>query len=90
MYNWIAVLFVAITSVFFCFPGALPVDSNHMNYVSVVIGIFVLVCSIYWFVYGKRFEGPKFDIIMGVAAEEREARPVVEVETVRTNEMEKN
>ena len=80
--NWVAVLFVAITSVFFCFPGALPVDSNHMNYVSAVIGIFIALCSIYWFLYGKRFEGPKFDLIMGIAADERETSQTYVVESV--------
>lgn len=29
-----------------------------MNYVSVVIGIFLIVCSAYWLVYGDRYEGP--------------------------------
>ena len=83
LYNWIAVLFVGITSVFFCFPGALPVDSNHMNYVSAVIGIFVLLCSGYWFAYGDRFEGPKFDLIMGIAADEREVGQTPELQQVR-------
>jgi nitrogen fixation-related uncharacterized protein len=42
-----------------------------MNYVSAVIGIFLLVLSVYWALYGKQFEGPKFDVIMSIAAEER-------------------
>ena len=45
-------------SKFFCFPVSLPVDGNSMNYVCVVIGIFVLLCIIYWMSYGHRFEGP--------------------------------
>ncbi|KAI0134651.1 amino acid/polyamine transporter I [Xylariales sp. AK1849] len=63
--NWIAVIFVVVTSVFFCFPIALPVSGESMNYVSVVIGIFLILVSAYWLVYGKMFEGPKFDAIMG-------------------------
>ncbi|KAH8660311.1 amino acid/polyamine transporter I [Xylariales sp. PMI_506] len=62
--NWIAAVFVVVTSVFFCFPTALPVTGNNMNYVSVVIGIFLVIVSTYWFLYGKTFEGPKFDVII--------------------------
>jgi choline transport protein len=78
--NWVAVLFVGITSVFFCFPQGLPVDSSHMNCVSAVIGIFLLVISVYWVLHGKQFEGPKFDVIMGVAAEAREVKQMVAVD----------
>ncbi|KAJ3530688.1 hypothetical protein NM208_g9215 [Fusarium decemcellulare] len=63
--NWVAVLYVGITSVFFCFPPALPVTANSMNYVSVVMGIFFVILAGYWMVYGKTFEGPKIEIIMG-------------------------
>jgi choline transport protein len=56
--NWISVIFVAVTSVFFCFPPGLPATAKNMNYVSVVIGIFLLLLSSYWLVYGKRFQGP--------------------------------
>ncbi|KAH7176998.1 amino acid/polyamine transporter I [Dactylonectria macrodidyma] len=64
--NWIASLYVLVTSVFFCFPPALPVTGNLMNYVSVVIGIFVAVIASYWIVCGKTFEGP-VSIIMSLA-----------------------
>ncbi|KAH6684973.1 choline transport protein [Plectosphaerella plurivora] len=63
--NWVAAVFVVVTSVFFCFPVGLPVTSDSMNYVCVVIGIFLVVVEIYWLTYGHRFEGPKFDVIMG-------------------------
>ena len=69
-----SVIFVGVTTVFFCFPASVPVTGNKMNYVSAVLGIFVLLMSVYWIVYGKRFEGPKFDLIMGIAEEEREVR----------------
>ncbi|KAF2114462.1 choline transport protein [Lophiotrema nucula] len=72
--NVIAVVFVGVTTVFFCFPGALPVSKDNMNYVSAVIGIFLVLLSAYWIMYGSRFEGPKFDVIMGIANEEREVR----------------
>ncbi|KAI1112651.1 choline transport protein [Nemania sp. NC0429] len=63
--NWVAAIFVIVTSVFFTFPAKLPVSSNNMNYVTAVIGIFLLVIGTYWILYGKTFEGPKFDVIMG-------------------------
>lgn len=56
--NWVSVVFVAVTSVFFCFPPGLPVTAGSMNYVSAVIGIFLVLLTRYWFVYGHRFEGP--------------------------------
>ncbi|TGJ81469.1 hypothetical protein E0Z10_g7296 [Xylaria hypoxylon] len=59
--NWVAAIFVIVTSVFFTFPGTLPVS----NYVTAVIGIFLLLIGTYWIVYGQTFEGPKFDVIMG-------------------------
>ncbi|KAF4957262.1 hypothetical protein FSARC_11358 [Fusarium sarcochroum] len=64
--NIVAVLYVFITSLFFCFPPALPVSASSMNYVSAVIGIFFFVLTGYWIAYGKKtFEGPKLDIILG-------------------------
>ncbi|OKL64191.1 hypothetical protein UA08_01001 [Talaromyces atroroseus] len=63
--NWLAALFVVITSIFFCFPTSLPVSSSDMNYVSVVIGIFLVLITTFWLFYGKNFQGPKFNTIMG-------------------------
>ncbi|KAL2686829.1 hypothetical protein Neosp_004371 [[Neocosmospora] mangrovei] len=67
--NWLACIFVVVTSVFFCFPTAIPVSGNTMNYVCVVIGILVVLIALYWLFYGHRFEGPKFDVILGEQAE---------------------
>jgi choline transport protein len=61
--NIIAAIYVVVTSVFFCFPTALPVTGNNMNYVCVVIGIFAMVVAIYWIFYGKTFLGPQ-DLVM--------------------------
>ncbi|KAJ2987037.1 hypothetical protein NUW58_g4728 [Xylaria curta] len=72
--NWVAAIFVIVTSVFFTFPGTLPVSSNNMNYVTAVIGIFLIVIGTYWLVYGKTFEGPKFDVIMGQPYTEESAQ----------------
>ncbi|KAI9147294.1 Choline transport protein [Paramyrothecium foliicola] len=63
--NYVAVIFVVVTSIFFCFPVALPVTSDNMNYVVAVLGIFVIVIEAYWIAYGHRFEGPRFETIIG-------------------------
>ncbi|WXC60292.1 hypothetical protein SNK03_006154 [Fusarium graminearum] len=64
--NYIAVLYVFITSVFFCFPPVLPVTASLMNYVSAVIGIFAIFLISYWVLYGKKtFQGPELDVILG-------------------------
>ncbi|KAK0391460.1 hypothetical protein NLU13_0961 [Sarocladium strictum] len=63
--NYTAVLFVLVTSVFYCFPPAIPVDASTMNYVVAVIAIFVIFLIALWL--GKRndYSGPRFDVIMG-------------------------
>ncbi|KAI0473271.1 amino acid/polyamine transporter I [Xylariaceae sp. FL0804] len=63
--NWIAAVFVVATSIFFCFPTSLPVSGDSMNYVTVVIGIFLVLTGTSWVVHGKAFEGPKFETIIG-------------------------
>ncbi|KAI0108178.1 amino acid transporter [Daldinia grandis] len=65
--NAVASVFVIVTSVFFCFPTGLPVSADDMNYVVVVIGIFLLLVGTYWVTYGKNFEGPTFEAIIGHA-----------------------
>ncbi|KAI5858219.1 amino acid transporter [Durotheca rogersii] len=71
--NLVAATFVVVTSMFFCFPTGLPVSADEMNYVVVVIGIFLILVGAYWFVYGKAFEGPQFDAIIGHAVGDEEA-----------------
>ncbi|KAL0937196.1 choline transport protein (amino acid permease) [Colletotrichum truncatum] len=63
--NWVAVLFVLVTSVFFCFPPAIPIDISTMNYVTAVIGIFIVYATVLWTVKRKTYNGPKFDLILG-------------------------
>ncbi|KLO85639.1 Uncharacterized protein LW93_14254 [Fusarium fujikuroi] len=63
--NVIASVFVVVITIFFCFPTALPVSANTMNYVSAVVGVFYLLLALYWIVYGKTFEGPNFEAIIG-------------------------
>jgi choline transport protein len=63
--NWVSVLFVLVTSIFYCFPPAIPVDASTMNYVIVVIGLFILFLTILWFFKRHSYSGPRFDVIMG-------------------------
>ncbi|KAK6951328.1 hypothetical protein Daesc_007861 [Daldinia eschscholtzii] len=71
--NAVAAVFVIVTSVFFCFPTGLPVSADEMNYVVVVIGIFLGLVTTYWITYGKTFEGPTFEAIIGHAPGDEEA-----------------
>lgn len=75
--NWISVLFVFATSIFFCFPGFLPVTASNMNYVLAVLGIFILFCSALWAAKRDQYNGPQFEIILGEnpTGEEVLARP---------------
>ncbi|KAI0838749.1 amino acid transporter [Hypoxylon sp. FL0890] len=70
--NIVAAVFVIVTSVFFCFPTGLPVSADEMNYVVVVIGIFLIIVGTYWIGWGKTFEGPKFEAIIGHAPGDEE------------------
>ncbi|KFY50299.1 hypothetical protein V496_09408 [Pseudogymnoascus sp. VKM F-4515 (FW-2607)] len=63
--NVIALIYLVVTSVFFCFPTTLHVSGSNMNYVSVVLGTFGVLVTAYWLIYGKVFLGPGFDIITG-------------------------
>ncbi|KAF4126100.1 LOW QUALITY PROTEIN: Amino acid transporter [Geosmithia morbida] len=63
--NTVAAVYVVFTSVLFCFPTTVPVSGNSMNFVTAVVGIFVICCSAFWLVYGKQFQGPEFNAIIG-------------------------
>ncbi|KAL4726880.1 hypothetical protein ACLX1H_005772 [Fusarium chlamydosporum] len=63
--NYIAVIFVLVTSIFFCFPPAIPVNVSTMNYVTAVLGIFVVFVTVLWFMKRKSYEGPKLEFILG-------------------------
>lgn len=55
--NLFGVLFAIFTSVFFCFPPELPVTGSNMNYVSVVLGVVLVISSVTYLVQGKKFTG---------------------------------
>jgi len=81
--NWTGVIFVGVTSVFFCFPAALPTSTSTMNYVSAVLGIFVILLTGWWFLNSHQYEGPKFDLILGV---ERNQATMGDAETIQVSE----
>jgi choline transport protein len=67
--NVCALIFAIVTSVFFVFPGALPVSGPTMNYVIVVVAIVTLMCAVTWIVDGrKHFTGPKNIVIFADVA----------------------
>ncbi|KAM0741843.1 hypothetical protein ACQRIT_004700 [Beauveria bassiana] len=61
--NYVSVLFLTVTSIFFCFPATLPVTSDNMNYVCVVLGIFAVIVSLFWLKCRSTFLGPNLDMI---------------------------
>jgi type IV secretory pathway VirB2 component (pilin) len=63
--NYIAVIFVLVTSVFFCFPPAIPINVSTMNYVTAVVGIFLVFVTALWFLKRKSYQGPKLEFILG-------------------------
>ncbi|KAH7317000.1 amino acid permease [Stachybotrys elegans] len=83
--NWTSVLFVLVTSIFYCFPPFLPVDASSMNYVIVVIGIFVLFLVGLWLHKRNAYSGPKFDVIMGQTLPSAET-PTDGVESIEVKE----
>ncbi|KAG5662434.1 hypothetical protein KAF25_004852 [Fusarium avenaceum] len=77
--NYVAVIFVLVTSVFFCFPPAIPINLSTMNYVTAVVGIFLVFVTALWFLKRKSYQGPKLEFILG------EDLPVTHLES-RVNE----
>ena len=63
--NGIAVLFIILFNIMYCFPYALPTTTASMNYNSVIlVGVFALT-GFWWLVHGMRkYEGPKLGLMM--------------------------
>ncbi|KAF2157267.1 choline transport protein [Myriangium duriaei CBS 260.36] len=57
--NALSVIFIVFFDIMFCFPYAMPVTPQTMNYNSVIlVGCFVLALS-WWFIHGRRnYPGP--------------------------------
>jgi amino acid transporter len=51
--NWIGVIYCAITTVFFFFPGAPNPAVADMNYAIVVFGIMLVITLVFWVVKGR-------------------------------------
>ncbi|RAK96059.1 putative amino acid permease family protein [Aspergillus ibericus CBS 121593] len=51
--NWISIIYCAITTVFFLFPGSPNPSPSDMNYAIAVFGVMLVVAVGFWFVQGK-------------------------------------
>lgn len=54
LFNWVSVIYCAITTVFFFFPGAPNPAPADMNYAIAVFAIVLVVSISFWFVKGRR------------------------------------
>lgn len=52
--NAVCLGYALFALVFFSFPAVMPVEAGNMNYICVVLGIYVSYALIYWFARGKR------------------------------------
>ncbi|CAK7221678.1 hypothetical protein SBRCBS47491_004610 [Sporothrix bragantina] len=52
--NWVAVIYCAITTVFFLFPGSPNPGASDMNYAIAVFGVMMVIATIFWFVRGRK------------------------------------
>lgn len=52
--NWVSIIYCAITTVFFFFPGAPDPAPADMNYAIAVFAIVLVVSISFWFVKGRR------------------------------------
>lgn len=61
--NIIALIYIFVTVVFFCFPFVLPATAQNMNYTSVItVGLMTLV-GLWWIFQGfRKYEGPKYSM----------------------------
>ncbi|KAL9126721.1 MAG: hypothetical protein Q9217_004266 [Psora testacea] len=59
--NVMSPVFVIFLGVLICFPPELPVTTQNINFTPVIlVGCYLTIVG-FWFVAGKRFEGPKID-----------------------------
>lgn len=52
--NWISIIYCAITTVFFFFPGDPNPTIQDMNWAIAVFGVMLVVASIFWLVTGRK------------------------------------
>jgi len=51
--NYVSLVYCAVTTVFFFFPGAPDPSAEDMNYAIAVFGVMVVVAAVFWFVRGR-------------------------------------
>lgn len=57
--NLLALGYIVVSDVIFCFPFVQPVDAANMNYVSVIVGGFTTFVTVWWFLRARQnYEGP--------------------------------
>lgn len=78
--NVVALVYILVTVVFFCFPFVMPVSANNMNYTSVItVGLMALV-ALWWSYRGRHeYTGPSYSIeaaksLAGLRGREKEER----------------
>ncbi|KPM40106.1 hypothetical protein AK830_g6415 [Neonectria ditissima] len=60
--NGLAVFFIVLFDIFFCFPLALPFDATTMNYNCVILAGVVFITGVWWLVHAtKHYPGPTFN-----------------------------
>ncbi|CAK7244518.1 MAG: hypothetical protein STHCBS139747_006060 [Sporothrix thermara] len=52
--NWVSVVYCAITTVFFLFPGSPNPGGSDMNYAIAVFGVMMVIATAFWFIRGRR------------------------------------
>jgi choline transport protein len=52
--NVVVVAWTIFAVVFFSFPSVMPVTAGNMNYVSVVVAIYMIYCLIFWSSWGRK------------------------------------
>ncbi|KAK4229734.1 putative amino acid transporter [Podospora fimiseda] len=58
--NILAVLFITMFDIFYCFPYAIPTNTEVMNYNSIILAGVVAITGIWWVLHArKHYPGPK-------------------------------
>lgn len=61
--NGLAVVYILVTIVLFCFPITLPVTVHNMNYSSVIAVGLVTLTALWWVVRGRHdYRGPQYSV----------------------------